>query len=1398
MAKKLTSTKAKKILHDKEVHGHPLTEQQRKFFGAIAGGAKPYKVESGGWLDKFDAPKAQVGTLITGTSDLISPVYDIFSKIRNLGTSDYSDKKDFDAAYSAAKKAGEEEFVWNSKRYNTKYAGTPRQEVGTYGVQGKPVDLTGLRSDPSRVNLYPMFGKYLPGHLEASIVDGDGYASINYSSAGNRPWLDVIKPEKGEKAYYVYGANRGKFSEKATSLPLGMYSYIYDGVDNRPSDWELFTNNCADNVCDAFGIPRSRGLQTPKGAIEKIKKAYPTLDVTGRTKDDYDKFIRESKQNSLTKERSKDVLSNADRLLNIYYSPDTPSSSKKDIGYALQRSLINQGYELPKSKTKLSELDTIVGDETLGAIKNWKSKNKKQDGGAVEGRMAGLTDKGFNFNPAWGGAWRDGGIIQPPMAGANTSVSMAQLGDSVKPIPMQLAMGGSLPGAVGFTYARVAGAAPSEGPYAKKTMASAQDGIEEPLTKPSVDWFKQWYEQRQALPQFSRVAGKRLDLLSAPPRVELTPIEDLQKFGAVAEYKKVRSVDPSQDILSLADPATMPAYAERLQKERGKPFLRPVDPNLGTDPSVVGHEMSHWLDARAPQSTMLPRGVNRSEPFERYPIFDAAKFKESGLDLPTYRWISNSRLTPIPGVRTEFNSVLNELRQREGLRGDQPTTPEQMKGIMDKYMNLPEDKLYNQTIEGSQNDRIRTLIKYLEKDPAKLSELNNRIVAAPKKGGSTAQNGQEMKFYQEGLDFTPKTISKNGGWLDKYDAPQAQTGKMLEYLKSKKTAPVVTKGEPMSEEMQKRITTETLRRQTQKNKPLTATNTREQAVERGRAENLRVIEENKEYDRQAMVEGKAAEATRENPNVPFTFPTGESKLWKDMDWRERQYVSGRNLGSMSRFNNWTDWINPITMIGEMGEGLATAPYMARETDSNLPYVAGIASPLLGGALGGLGTRNTGQFVNNMINPLAGMDFSSKELSSIPGTKTTSGLFGRSKPKVGIDEELGIAPSGVKSDRHISQDDIQSTFKKEADWLRSDEYLKRRTAATGENPIAVKKDIEKIISRSANTAVNVEKLSKNTLGTYTGSSNIIRLAPHLTKTQALATLDHEVKHAMSQLATTGRGSYSKYPTTTLGNIFTRGFSMPKHMAYLNQPWEQQVRKLRLLDFINESQGVPRGQKLTMENIQQLAEDIKPVTAKDPGGFFAPDFSNRYSDVEHGYISGLIEANEKLKFVPQNLLKMKFPFKLQRQSNQAIRQTLLDQLNKAYVVPGAVTAGTAAAVLGGESEQAPKQQDGGDIPVDPMGYWNPENVGGPVIIPSTDITMEGVDQPLIGISDTGDVQYMYPGEDYEFDGEYVTEYPVAKKGISVNNADAQPLKKLDQLLNFTNYNKPTKGGWLDKYN
>lgn len=42
-AKKLTAKKAKTIIKDGSVKGHKLTAKQKKYFGAIAGGAKPKK-----------------------------------------------------------------------------------------------------------------------------------------------------------------------------------------------------------------------------------------------------------------------------------------------------------------------------------------------------------------------------------------------------------------------------------------------------------------------------------------------------------------------------------------------------------------------------------------------------------------------------------------------------------------------------------------------------------------------------------------------------------------------------------------------------------------------------------------------------------------------------------------------------------------------------------------------------------------------------------------------------------------------------------------------------------------------------------------------------------------------------------------------------------------------------------------------------------------------------------------------------------------------------------------------------------------------------------------------------------------------------------------------------------
>lgn len=101
--------------------------------------------------------------------------------------------------------------------------------------------------------------------------------------------------------------------------------------------------------------------------------------------------------------------------------------------------------------------------------------------------------------------------------------------------------------------------------------------------------------------------------------------------------------------------------------------------------------------------------------------------------------------------------------------------------------------------------------------------------------------------------------------------------------------------------------------------------------------------------------------------------------------------------------------------------------------------------------------------------------------------------------------------------------------------------------------------------------------------------------------------------------------------------------------------------------------------------------------------------------------------------------------------------------------------------------------GSVIKDDLGQW--AHPGEITEIGSNQITMEGVPYPVLGISDKGDVKLMQPGKNYKFKGKKVTEFPMAKNGI--NNLDAKPLQKLDDLTNFTNYNSSSDRGWLSKY-
>lgn len=80
------------------------------------------------------------------------------------------------------------------------------------------------------------------------------------------------------------------------------------------------------------------------------------------------------------------------------------------------------------------------------------------------------------------------------------------------------------------------------------------------------------------------------------------------------------------------------------------------------------------------------------------------------------------------------------------------------------------------------------------------------------------------------------------------------------------------------------------------------------------------------------------------------------------------------------------------------------------------------------------------------------------------------------------------------------------------------------------------------------------------------------------------------------------------------------------------------------------------------------------------------------------------------------------------------------------------------LGKEKKSHPYKND---MIVDPMGQW--KHPGENTRIPGNNITMKGVNYPVLGVGSNGQEQMMYPGQDYQFPGaSYVDEYPQMRRG------------------------------------
>ena len=160
----------------------------------------------------------------------------------------------------------------------------------------------------------------------------------------------------------------------------------------------------------------------------------------------------------------------------------------------------------------------------------------------------GYNTKGRNYSPAWGG---------------------------------QFQMGGSLPGSVGFMYARTQNPAPSNGKYAKKTQASAQNGQEMKYYQDGLDFKPKSISQdgRNISKELKKEAEEKLKKMNKPkatisqytPKASEAERLDKEKLQRIEDsYKLLNKLASSKHTTKAMENIVEPMIAMEMGVGAGK------------------------------------------------------------------------------------------------------------------------------------------------------------------------------------------------------------------------------------------------------------------------------------------------------------------------------------------------------------------------------------------------------------------------------------------------------------------------------------------------------------------------------------------------------------------------------------------------------------------------------------------------------------------------------------------------------------------------------------------------------------------------------------------------------------------------------------------------------------
>jgi hypothetical protein len=657
-----------------------------------------------------------------------------------------------------------------------------------------------------------------------------------------------------------------------------------------------------------------------------------------------------------------------------------------------------------------------------------------------------------------------------------------------------------------------------------------------------------------------------------------------------------------------------------------------------------------------------------------------------------------------------------------------------------------------------------------------------------KKTLASAQNGQEMQYYQNGLDFKPKSISRDGGWLNKYDQAQDgyTTGDQVEYGTPEYTE-AYNKGEVVTDEgVRSPIALDEVVIQNNYRRP------------RGFWEQYRdkIVDENKDAGPLGAIIGTPISAITSLPQLAAT------KLFSG-NWNNEYY-------NMQRPSETMDIQNPygamaIDAIADPANLFGVGILTKEKALARLSNLKNINAE--GKIFSGMNTELNNMAIQNIERYMA-----KRTPSNTPLSKELKPYTSRiGEPSISREEEVFRNVTG--HDYRVAKELENTKFLDSDGNLISNPNTSQEKFYYGETPITdrpLNKQgfpnplgiLDRIIPRPPNPAMLVgmegswNNLSPlNLIPGYGNKLSAVSSHPNFVGFRKFGnSIDDVVESQSLRPKGTGMGSSQIMGE---GNWAEPGKVNENYSGVFEATMNPQIEgsNIKLEKWRNRN-GI----------VGTTKEGDVAIPLNDPGLSFNRrlPFSNRYVPIDkEKLINNQFQLSTQLPYVQS--LAEKYGLwaggagaagyiangeKGARENINTINKYTIDPIID-YTKPKLKEANRQFQDLLNSTQR----RNGGDIVKDDMGYWNPENWGSPVEIGSNNITMQDVPFDVLGISDTGDTKLMEPGKNYKFKGKKVTEFPMAKNG---RRQEQKGLVNLDDLTNFTNYNKQQPAGWLSKYN